>query len=173
MAPRHASAPAMISSPEMGMDLAGDEARLAAVPAAERILLISHCLRNSQRCRARVGTAGIQCEACDDECQVNILTHRARILGYKGICTAPGGSMALKFVRDMNPGGIVAVACRKELEEGIDLVRRMMVEGGVAAPPIVVVPLTREGCVDTTVDIDGASETIALGCGDAHAAAAE
>lgn len=163
MAPRQSAAAAMTP---MTTDDAHDREsrRLAAVPANERILLISHCLRVSARCRARVGTAGIECEACDEGCQVNQLTRRARALGYRGVCTAPGGSMALRYVRETMPGGIVAVACRKELEEGIDHVRGMMAEGGRTAPPIVVVPLTREGCVDTAVDIDAALETIGLGC---------
>jgi hypothetical protein len=57
----------------------------------------------------------------------------------------------------------VAVACQKELEEGIRGVRG--IEGGdIAAVPIVVIPLSKDGCVDTEVDAEEALATLALGC---------
>jgi hypothetical protein len=70
--------------------------------------------------------------------------------------------MALKFVAAMRPRGIVAVACAKELAEGIEAV------GGAAGrdgdePVIVVVPLCKEGCHDTEVDIERGLATLSRG----------
>jgi hypothetical protein len=57
----------------------------------------------------------------------------------------------LKYVQESSPQGIVAVACQKELEEGIRGVKELA-GGDELMPPIVVIPLTRDGCVDTEVD---------------------
>lgn len=83
--------------------------------------------------------------------------------GYKGVCIASGGAMAIKYVAELRPRGIVAVACHKELAEGVEAVLGMAPDPG-EAPPIVVVPLTRDGCVDTEVDEAQALAAIALGC---------
>jgi hypothetical protein len=69
----------------------------------------------------------------------------------------------VQFVKDNSPRGIVAVACHKELEEGIHGVRELSDVDG-SELPIVVVPLTKDGCVDTEVDLEQALEMIALGC---------
>jgi hypothetical protein len=65
--------------------------------------------------------------------------------------------MALRYVKEHSPKGIVAVACPKELDEGVKGVKDML---GVDSPPIVLVPLTKEGCVDTEVDVDQAIRAI-------------
>jgi uncharacterized protein len=140
-----------------------NEERLSRVDPSQRVLLISHCLRNSAGCRAVIQTWGIDCVECNPRCQVNLLRRRALNLGYKGVCVAPGGSLALKYVRENAPRGIIAVACRKELEEGIESVCKL---AGTDAqiPPIVVIPLTKDGCVDTEVNVDQALGKISLGC---------
>jgi hypothetical protein len=70
--------------------------------------------------------------------------------------------MALKFVREMRPRGIVAVACAKELAEGIEAVGNGSGHGE-DAPAIVVVPLLKDGCRDTEVDIEQGLRTLASG----------
>lgn len=137
--------------------------RLAATRPAERILLLSHCLRPSQTCPGKLSKAGLICpEGCDQPCVAGRLRRAALALGYKGVCIASGGSMAVRFVRDTGPQGIVAVACRKELEEGVEAVGSLDDNG--RGPAIVVVPLLTDGCIDTTVDEELAQEAIALGC---------
>ncbi len=71
--------------------------------------------------------------------------------------------MALRYVKEQVPAGIIAVACFKELEEGIDSVAKLA-GAGAAAPPIVIVPLTRDGCVNTEVNVEEALKKISLGC---------
>lgn len=72
--------------------------------------------------------------------------------------------MALKYVLEHKPRGIVAVACDKELAEGVDAVRNKS-ESENGSPVIVIVPLTKDGCVDTEVDEAAALEVISLGDG--------
>jgi hypothetical protein len=94
---------------------------------------------------------------------VHCLSQAAVKLGYKGVCVAPGGRLAVNYVKEIRPRAIVAVACQKELDEGIRGVREM--DGGdTSAIPILVIPLSKDGCVDTEVDVDQALEMVALGC---------
>jgi len=69
--------------------------------------------------------------------------------------------MALKFVKEYQPEGIVAVACAKELKAGIEGVREM--SHGAKMPVIVVIPLLSDGCVDTEVDKEEVLQAINLG----------
>jgi hypothetical protein len=142
---------------------AENEEPLSRIAPSRRVLLISHCLRCSAGCRAEIDDRGINCVECNPRCQVNQLRRKALDLGYQGVCVAPGGSMALRYVKEHDPKGIIAVACFKELEEGIDSVTKL-VGAGAAAPPIVIVPLTKDGCVNTEVNVDEALKKISLGC---------
>ena len=135
------------------------EQRFAAIEPAQRVLLLSHCLRRSARCRATAGPEGLECRHCSEDCPVNVIVQAAGAAGYGGVCVAPGGSMALKFVARTRPRGIVAVACRKELEEGI---RGVAEHSGTQEPAILTVALSRDGCVDTEVDVPRVLGIIAL-----------
>jgi hypothetical protein len=138
------------------------EQQLALVDASERILLLPHCLRRSETCQAKYNKHGLECCGCDPECPVNRLSRAAVELGYKGICVAPGGRLAINYIKETRPKAIVAVACQKELEEGVQGVRE--IDGGdISEIPIVVIPLLKDGCIDTEVDEEEALETIALG----------
>jgi len=82
--------------------------------------------------------------------------------GYKDVCVAPGGRLAVNFVKENRPEAVVAVACQKELEEGVHGVREL--SSRAAKPLIVVISLLKDGCVDTTVDIEKALKVIGYGC---------
>lgn len=139
--------------------------KLAAIAPGERVLLLSHCLRPSKACPGKFQKDGLVCpETCEEHCVVGRLKDAAISLGYSGVCIAAGGSMALKYVQQRMPHGIVAIACEKELAEGVDAVRNnSKSEDGL--PVIVVVPLLKDGCVDTEVDEAAALEAIYLGNG--------
>lgn len=136
---------------------------LSRVGPSERVLLLPHCLRRSETCQGKYSKWGLECCECNPDCPVNNLRAAAIRLGYKGVCIAPGGRLAVNYVREIRPRAIVAVACQKELEEGIHGVRELT-DGGEFMPPIVVIPLSRDGCVDTEVNEEQAVEMIALGC---------
>ena len=136
--------------------------QLSQILPSERILLVPHCLRQSNTCKATYNQEGLQCIKCNADCSVNQLRSAALELNYKGVCVAPGGRLALKFVKEKSPLAIVAVACEKELEEGVQGVKGLADEN--SAPLIVIIPLVRDGCVDTEVDIKKALEVIGAGC---------
>jgi hypothetical protein len=142
-----------------------NEEKLKSISPGERVLLVSHCLRSSEKCRARMGKKGLECrDDCKNRCSIGRLRLLAEEFGYKGICIAPGGSLALKFIKKNHPQGIVAIACMKELEEGVCAVKEFVEKGKQdGAPPVVVtVPLLKDGCVDTVVDEDEAKRVIRL-----------
>jgi uncharacterized protein len=129
---------------------------------SETILLLPHCLRLSSVCKAKTTDEGIICVGCSNDCHANLLRKEALASGYKGVCIAPGGSMAVKYVKDQKPQGIVAVACEKELAEGVDIVKKYYVDKNELEklPEITIIPLSQEGCMETKVDLDSALQEI-------------
>lgn len=136
---------------------------LSQVNPSERILLLPHCLRRSDSCKAVYNKEGLQCVKCNPDCPVNLLQNAALDSGYKGICVAPGGRLAVNYVKEKKPRAIVAVACEKELEEGVQGVEELNRESNIK-PVIVIIPLVKDGCVDTVVNIEEALEIINTGC---------
>ncbi len=134
--------------------------RLAAVPPSERILLLPHCLRDSQRCQADNTKHGLACKGCLPDCAIHRLRREALKLGYSEVCVAPGGTLVLEFLAQRKPRGIVAVACYKELEMGLEAVTKMGQEPDWEMPAAVIVPLSKDGCVDTEVDVEHVLEVI-------------
>ena len=139
------------------------EERLAAVEPSHRVVLLAQCLRPSQACPGKFNKKGLACPAdCREDCILGRLREFALGLGYSGVCIAAGGAMALRFVKEHTPRAIVAVACDKELREGVDGVKELF-EGSEEIPAILVIPLLRDGCVDTEVDEERVFKAIALG----------
>jgi len=139
------------------------EQLVAQVPPGERILLLPHCLRRSAACAAKSSAQGLQCLSCTPACPINQLRRKALDLGYREVCVASGGQMALKRVAESKPLAVVAVACAKELAEGIEGIKTLM-SGDSPLPAIAIIPLAKDGCVDTEVDIEQALRMVALGC---------
>ncbi len=140
------------------------EERLKHISPSQRVLLLPHCLRPSQSCPGKYTKQGLECpESCTEVCATGRLRRAALNLGYKGVCIAPGGQLALRYIKEKSPQGIVAVACQKELEEGIQGVQELTGNKELS-PIIMVIPLEIDGCIDTEVDIERALDVIASGC---------
>ena len=140
-----------------------EEELFSNIDPADRILLLSHCLRPSQSCTAKYDKRGLVCiDDCKEDCVIGRLRKAALRLNYKGVCIAPGGSLAIKYVKETRPAGIVAIACQKELKEGVESVREF--SDAYNTPVIISVPLTKDGCVDTEVDERLAMKAIYSGC---------
>jgi len=147
--------------------------RFAATDPAERVLLLSTCLRPSETCPGKMQKQGMVCPPdCHEPCVLGRLQQAAQQLGYKGVCIAAGGAMALRFVADQAPRGIVAVACHKELAEGIEAVQAMSRDPAASPPAIVTVPLLTDGCVNTQVDENLVLQMLGVGCQHIRAAGA-
>lgn len=141
----------------------------ADVEPAERILLLPHCLRPSEGCRGKHTRSGMECpDDCELPCAIRSLREAALAAGYKGVCIAPGGRLALRYVEEKQPRAIVAVACDKELAAGVSGVKEVSAKG-MPLPSMIVIPLARDGCVDCEVDEEEAIRMIRLGCRDCEA----
>jgi hypothetical protein len=120
-------------------------------------------LRPSQTCPGRFNKEGLQCPAgCQQDCAIGHFRQAANEMGYKGVCIAAGGAQALRFVKERKPKGIVAVACDKELEEGVQSMGEIS-DQLKETPTVMVVPLLKDGCVDTEVDETAVLRAIRLG----------
>jgi len=129
------------------------------VPFAQRVLLLPYCLRPSQDCPGKMTKQGLDCTGCTlVTCAIYQLRTAAVEAGYGDVCIAPGGRLAVRFLAERQPAGVVAIACSKELEEGLEAVDQM--EWANGRPAAAVVPLLRDGCVDTEVDVAAARAVI-------------
>ncbi|MHA1839336.1 MAG: DUF116 domain-containing protein [Candidatus Ranarchaeia archaeon] len=125
--------------------------KFGATKVEERIILLPQCLRDSSKCTAKLSKLGFICNKCSAKCTVYRITQEAKALGYKGVYVSPGGSMAMNIVLMTRPKAVIAVACARELEEAISIARERGLDQVI---PSQVVPLSKEGCIDTIVDED-------------------
>ena len=140
---------------------------VSRIPFARRVLLLPHCLRPSQGCSGQMTKQGLDCTGCvRGDCAIFQLRTAAIEVGYMATCVSPGGRLAAKFVAERAPAGVIAVACRKELEEGLDTARKTEWTEGM--PAAALIPLLRDGCVDTEVDIAAAQVIIRTYAGDSQ-----
>jgi hypothetical protein len=137
----------------------GHNQSVHAVPPERRMLLLPHCLRPAQGCPGRMTPQGLDCGDCRDAmCKIAPLRRAAEEAGYGTICIAPGGRLAVRRVAEARPDAILAVACAKELADGVAAVQALDWPG--TPPPILQIPLLRDGCVETDLDIDAAIKAI-------------
>ena len=125
---------------------------LAGIPPHERMLLLPHCLRPSEGCPGRMTKQGLDCSRCErEDCAIWRILQEATALGYTNVCVAPGGRLAVRRVIETHPQAVIAVACDKELREGVEALQT--VDWPSSPPPVIQISLLRDGCVDTAVDM--------------------
>lgn len=117
----------------------------AATPLQRRLLLLPHCLRHVASCRAGGGADGLHCAGCGS-CDIPTLTHRAEALGYR-VIVAEGASAISEEIIGGGRDAVLGVACLESLDLSFERVTALGL-------PHVAVPLTSDGCADTTVDQD-------------------
>ena len=121
-------------------------ARFAAVPYAERICLVPQCLRKLGSCQARETARGYDCAGCMC-CPAGSILAETRRLGYRGFYVLKGGRAVSTVLSESRPRAAVGVACSYEGALGILECER----AGVA---VQFVPLSRDGCAETEVDVE-------------------
>jgi len=121
-----------------------NKSAFALTPYADRVLLLPQCLRASG-CQAPLDANGYHCVSCG-RCIIKEVKEEAEALGYK-VFILPGGSIVEKIFDSTKPKACLGVACLKELVLGCLVSERKNVIPYA-------VPLTREGCLNTDVDID-------------------
>lgn len=125
----------------------------ASIPYNERVLLLPQCLR-AKDCPAEIGNFGYECKDCG-RCSIKTIRQMCKKLGYKGVFIMPGGSLAQKIIRELNPKASLGVACSKELVLGSYLCEKMGVIGQG-------VELLKDGCINTLVDLKILNDALQL-----------
>lgn len=123
--------------------------KFSDVPVEARIVLLPQCLRNSEKCQAKITPLGFKCVNCDAKCSVYRISKKAEEMGYKGVYVSPGGSMAISIIEKTRPKALIAVACSRELADAVSIAKEKGLDQVV---PFQLLPLLTEGCIDTTLD---------------------
>ena len=129
---------------------------LSSVPFEKRLLLLPRCLRPVDRCPAASDEWGLACQECG-QCVIGLLKAQARKLGYV-VLVAEGVPVVVSLVESGKVEAIVGVSCLDSLERIFPCME-------AAAVPAVAIPLLQDGCQDTQVDFEWASETLNLSGG--------
>jgi len=119
----------------------------ARVPFQRRVILLPQCLRASAKCAAKERGVLYECALCG-ACGIPDIIRAAEKLGYMGVYILKGGRAVQQLIDELDPGAVAGVACSYEGFIGIMECERRGV-------PVQFMPLTRDGCADTEVDIDG------------------
>lgn len=126
---------------------------VAAIPFDRRILLLPQCLRSSTACPASFDALGLLCEECG-RCGIGTIQKEAEELGYT-VLVAEGTTAVSELLSRGEADTVVGVSCMEALEKSFAPLT-------VHAIPGLAVPLLRNGCVDTPVDLDWIREVLHL-----------
>ncbi len=117
---------------------------VASIPAERRLFLLPRCMKSSQKCRAMTDELGLICEQCGS-CKVGGLTAEAEARGMMCI-VAEGGPVARGVIQSGAADAIIGVSCLESLRKAFP----HMVNNAL---PGIAIPLDKDGCVDTRVDV--------------------
>lgn len=121
-----------------------------AIPAERILLLLPHCLQQHD-CQRRITFNPYNCIRCG-KCPVGALLDLADRTGVK-IAVATGGTLARRHIKEKRPLAVVAVACPRDLGQGMLDAHPVPVAGVENSRPV-------GDCLDTQVDIAVVEETI-------------
>jgi geranylgeranyl diphosphate synthase type II len=125
--------------------------QVQTIPCRRRVLLLPHCLRDSQTCAARYGPLGLLCEDCG-ACRLTDLRSAAERQGYR-VLIAEGSPVVLDLILHGQVDAILGAACLNSLEKAFDKIL-------LAGVPCMAVPLLNNSCRDTATDVDWVQEMI-------------
>jgi len=118
---------------------------VSRIPYEKRLLLLPQCLRNAEECPAGFDEIGLVCEHCG-RCIINDFKSQAERLGY-AVLVAEGSPIVMSLIETGKVEAVVGVSCLSVLE-------RVFPYMEAGAVPGVAVPLLRDGCANTSVDVD-------------------
>jgi hypothetical protein len=120
--------------------------KFAETPFAERIILVPHCMRNIEHCKAKEIGSHYICTECN-ACKIGAISKKSKELGYNGLFVLKGGKAVEKLIVEKKPKAIIAVACFFEGAQGMELCEKHHIT-------VQFVPLTKDGCVATDVELN-------------------
>lgn len=138
------------------MVLVGNEmwrSTVAGTPFDRRILLLPQCMKSSTGCRAEMDALGLLCVECG-KCSIGEIQRDAEKLGYQ-VVVAEGSTIVAALLANGEADAVVGVSCLQALEKSF---RPLMAH----AVPGIGVPLLKNGCADTTVDMEWIREVLAM-----------
>ncbi len=116
-----------------------------------RLLLLPHCMRNTNSCPAEYDASGLLCQGCG-ECALAGLRSRAERLGYR-VLVAEGSPVVVQILLAGEVDAVLGVACLNSLEKAFE---KLLLVG----LPSMAVPLLTDSCRDSTSDMDWVEEMI-------------
>ena len=122
------------------------------VRSRRRILLAPTCLRHIE-CPAPSTQRGVQCSECG-LCKVGEIRSEARRLGYS-VFILTGSAFIPQLVAEERPEGALLVACPYECNKVMMAIGRRLATYAV--------PLDRDGCVETDVNLGSVGAALRLG----------
>ena len=84
--------------------------------SSQILILLPHCLQNTD-CGIRITTDIYKCEKCG-KCDIGKLTELSEKYNIP-IAIATGGTLARKIIVENRPKFIIAIACQRDLVEGL------------------------------------------------------
>ena len=117
---------------------------VAGIPFSRRLLLLPQCLRSRDACPAGRDEFGLLCDACG-RCVLGDLQSEASALGY-AVLIAEGAEAAAGMLREGHLDAVIGVSCLPALE-------KTFLRIADEALPALAVPLLRDGCDATDVDV--------------------
>lgn len=116
---------------------------VGAIPFNRRMLMLPHCLKNSNMCKGSMDELGLLCTECGN-CNISGFIREAENLGYITVVTE-GTAIAKKLVETGKVDAIIGVGCMEVLQKMFEAVHKYSV-------PAIGVPLLTCGCIDTKAD---------------------
>jgi hypothetical protein len=124
----------------------------SAAKHSERVVFVPHCMRNIEKCIAHEKGSHYVCMECG-ACKISEISKSSRKLGYMGLFILKGGKAVDKLVSELKPKAIVGVACFFEGTQGIKAGEKHKLS-------VQFVPLTKDGCVNTDVELSEVLKTL-------------
>lgn len=118
------------------------------------MILLPHCLQDAD-CPHKITMDIDNCQHCGNCCISELIT-----LGKKYnalVKVATGGTLARKFIKDYRPAGVIAVACERDLSQGIQDIGALPVYGVLNCRP-------NGPCYNTSVDMEKVEKALQMIC---------
>lgn len=121
-----------------------NENKFKKIDNKDKLLILPHCLRDP-KCKAKLSKNGLECKNCG-HCVIGLIKKKAEEVGYR-VFIVPGSSFAKRILKENKCKAVLGVACYRDLNISMMKISNL---------PIVTqgVPLLKDGCFKTEVDVD-------------------
>ncbi len=124
---------------------------VSAIPYERRLLLLPQCLSHTPECPAERDALGLLCAQCG-RCAIGTLQEVADRLGYVTL-VAEGTTVVSKLLISGKVDGVIGVGCLESLKRIFPVMTANAIPGQG-------IPLLKDGCVHTEIDLEWAEEII-------------